>query len=178
MNRRLWNGTRLGLALTRAGLSGVVLLGLLFLVARPSRADDPIDRPLELFYERLVAAVEWQANYLEVAEKLEARAQEWLDDLASKGQDTSELESALEAFKARLEKARQLHDKAVAILEEHEGFDDDGKVVDRAKALKTLMQAARALRDAQLALWRGTMDLRGITGDWRRRHQPWLFDRR
>jgi len=176
MNQRLWNGRRLGIALTRAGLSALVLLGLLFLVARPSHAADPID-PLELFYERLVAAVEWQANYLEVAERLEARAQEWIDDLASKGQDTAELEAALESFKARIEEARQLHDKAVAILEEHEGFDDDGKVVDRTKALRTLVEAARALRDAQLALWRGTMDLRGITGDWRRRHQPWLFGR-
>ena len=178
MNHRLWNGTRLKVALTRAGLSAVVLLGLMFLVARPSHADDPMDRPLELFYQRLVAAVEWQANYLEVAERLEARAQEWIDDLASRGQDTSKLEAALEAFKARLEEARRLHDKAVAILDEHEGFDNDGKVVDQAKALDTLMEAARALRDAQLALWRGTMDLRGITGDWRRRHQSWLFDRR
>ena len=177
MSHQLWKGRRLGIALMRAGLSAIVLLGFLFLTAGPSHADDPMDRPLEPFYERLIVAVEWQANYLEVAEELEARAEEWIDDLASKGQDTSELEAALEAFKARLEEARQLHDQAVAILDEHEGFDDDGKVVDRAKALKTLMEAARALRETQLALWGGTMDLRGITGNWRRRHQAWLPER-
>lgn len=177
MNERAWHRGNQAGGLMRVGLSCAILLGLSLLIAQPSHADDPMDRPLELFYQRLVRATEWQSRYLEVAAKLKARAQQWIDELTARGQDTSGLVTALEAFKDRLEEAERLYDEALAILDAHDGFDEEGHVVDRTKAIRTLMQAARALRQAQLALWRGTLDLRGITRDWRRGHQPWLFGR-
>ena len=126
-------------------------------------------------YERLVKAVERQADYLEVAEKLAVRTQEWIDDLASKGTDTAELQSALDAFRDGLKEANEHHEEAATLLQDHEGFDGDGTMVERMKAYDTIMKAACALGGAQRALWRGMIELRGATGDWRRLHQPWRY---
>jgi len=156
----------------RWGIIATVVLGLLLAGARPGLADEPVN-PLAMMLERLVKAVEWQANYLEVAETLAVRTQEWIDDQAGKGKDTAELQASLDTFKDGLKDALEHHEKAATILQEHEGFDDDGAVTDRMKAYNTIMKAARALGDAQRALWRGMIELRGATGDWRRLHQSW-----
>jgi hypothetical protein len=156
---------------TRVALFAFLVVSILLGVASPGLAQGPVN-PLDRMYERLRKAVQWQADYLAIADKLAARTREWIDDQSSKGKDTSELEEALQAFSAGLSEAKALHEEAVAVLDKGEGFDVDGLVVDRMKAFETMMKVARALGDAQRALWTGMMELRGSTGEWRHLHRP------
>jgi Spy/CpxP family protein refolding chaperone len=167
-------------------LAGLVLSSLLLASAAPSlaagEAAPPIQEAsgeganprLERAYQRLLDAAEAQAQNLERAGKAVERAQARIDELAKQGKDVSQLQAALEDFKAALAEAQGSHDQAQAILETHAGFDEQGKVTNRAQALETLREAGQALRDARRALQDGLIDLRRAVRDWRREHRPQL----
>ncbi len=128
-------------------------------------------RGLERAYERTKMALDHQADRLEFAGEIVGDVQEWIDELKSKGKDTTTLEAALAAYQAGLAEAQGYHDQAAAILATHAGFDDAGKLVDREQALETVRTAGRALRDGERALRDTTIDFRQTVRDWRRENR-------
>jgi hypothetical protein len=165
-------------------LAALVVGGMVFAGAAPALAagdgapplqEREEERPsprLELLYQRLTLAADVQAVPLDHADDLAELAGRWIDYLAGQGEDVSELQVALDVFEAAAEEARGHHAEAVAILDEHAGFDDQGQVTDREQAIDTLREAGQSLRDARRALTDGTIVLRRAFGDWRREHRP------
>ena len=64
------------------------------------------------------------------------------------------LQAALDAFKEALKEAHPVYESAKGILNSHQGFDADGKVTDREKAIETVKE----LRDKM-------QEVRGIIGE-------------
>jgi len=165
-------------------LAGLVVSSMLLVSAAPTWAAGEATPPgpeasaesanprLERVYQRLLRAAQAQAGHLEQAGQAAQRAQEWIDKLAAEGKDVGELQAALANFEAALAGAQGYHQEAQAILETHAGFDDQGRVTDRAQALETVRDAGRALRDAHRTLKDGLIDLRRAVRDWRREHRP------
>ncbi len=165
---------------TYVGLAAVVAAATLFLgvasafAAAPEQdGDNPFpNRWLERAYQREQMALDHQSDRLEFAALIAGDVEEWIEYLKDQGEDTGELEAALANFNTGLAEAQAHHDDAAAILGEHAGFDEDGKVVDRPQAIDTLRRAGRALRDAHRALSDATIDLHTAIRDWRYDHYP------
>ncbi|GAB4540868.1 MAG: hypothetical protein Kow0063_31180 [Anaerolineae bacterium] len=131
---------------------------------------------LEFAYLRLQHVAQDQAMHLSHAGEVADFIQGWIDELAANGQDVTALQSALDDFEAALAEAQGHYDQAKAILDQHAGFDDAGKVTDRQQAAETLRQAGRSLRDSRRTLQDGVIALRRAIGDWRRAHRPGQID--
>jgi hypothetical protein len=127
---------------------------------------------LEFAYLRLQHAVEDLALHLGHADEVADFVQGWVDELAADEKDVSGLQAGLDAFEAKLAEARGHYETAKAVLDEHAGFDEDGKVTDRDVARETLRAAGRSLRDARRALKDGAIELRRAVRDWRHEQQP------
>lgn len=135
-------------------------------------ADERGGARLEFAYLRLKQAAEGQALRLDHAGDIAEFVQGWIDELAAQGEDVSLLQAGLDAFRAAVDEAQGHQDRAQAVLDEHAGFDENGKVVDRQQAVETIRQAGRALRDGHRALKDGAIQLRRAVSDWRRQHRP------
>lgn len=167
-----------------AALVAVVLSSVMFAGAAPTLAagDDapPVQEEigegraprLEFAYLRLGHAVEDLALHLGHADEVADFVQRWIDELAAGGEDVSGLQAALDAFEAKLAEAQGHYEAAKAVLDEHAGFDDEGKVTDREAARETLREVGRSLRDARRALKDGAIELRRAVRDWRHEHRP------
>lgn len=72
-----------------------------------------------------------------------AKAQELIDKATANGKDASAVQSALNAFKAAVEKSRSIYDSLKSLITAHTGFDANGKVTDATQA-KATVQSVRA----------------------------------
>jgi hypothetical protein len=127
---------------------------------------------LEFAYLRLQHAAQGLALHLDHAGEVADFIEAWIQTLGDEGQDVSELEAALEEFEAALAEALGFYQQAADVLNEHAGFDENGKVIDRQQAAETVRAAGRSLRDGRRALKEGVIDLRRAVRDWRRDHRP------
>ena len=147
-------------------------------VTTPTLAQDTPTRPtpdganLERFYARELLIADRQAEALNRAGEAIIRVESLITRLQGEGFDTAELEVALDAYRRDVADAQAAHDDAVAVLNVHVGFDNDGQVTDIAQALETVRQAGRFLRDAHLKLRSGNLDLRLALREWRATHMP------
>lgn len=135
-------------------------------------AAEKFEKALEEFYERLVFALDNQANRLARADEVVTKVGDWLDEQEAAGQDVSSIRDDYDNFVAALAEARGLHDQAASILSTHAGFDDSGVVTDREQATDTVRQAGRNIRDAHrvlsdavIALRRAIVDFRDVIRD-------------
>ncbi len=76
------------------------------------------------------------------ADKLIDKAQGLLDRAHADGRDVSAVQTALDAFKAAVKDSRPVYASMKGIVNSHQGFDENGKVTDPAKARQTV----RAMR--------------------------------
>jgi hypothetical protein len=165
-------------------VSGLLVSGVLLVAVAPAFAagyeapptqdgrDERGGGRLEFAYLRLQQAAEGQAMRLDHAGDIVEFVHEWIDELAAQGEDVTLLQDGLDAFRAAIDEAQNYQRQAQAVLDEHAGFDEKGKVVDRQQAVETVRQAGRALRDGHRALKDGTIQLRRAVNDWRRQHRP------
>ncbi len=102
---------------------------------------------LEYAWARLVRGYEFQGNLLDKGEAFAERVQTLIDRANERGLDTSAVQAALDAFEAALKDAHQSHQQANGIVQAHKGFDKDGKVVDREKAVESVKELGQALRE-------------------------------
>jgi hypothetical protein len=171
-------------------VASIVISSVLFVGAAPTSAAGDGAPPqqegasefgiarLEFAYLRLLLAADMQDLHLNHAGELAERVQEWIDTLAEQGEDVAELQAGLDAFEDALAKSQVFYQEARDVLDEHAGFDDDGKVTEREQAVETLREAGRSLRDAHRALKDGAIELRRAISDWRRQHRPRPTDSR
>lgn len=115
---------------------------------------------LQKAYQQEQKALTQQTDNLTKANAAAAKAQTWIDTEKAKGVDTSAVEAALAAFKAKIATAQTSHDTAANILSTHAGFDGGGKVTDAAQAQQTVTSAHQALSDARTVLVGAGQDLR------------------
>jgi hypothetical protein len=82
-------------------------------------------------YERIGKGFERDDAFIERVQKLIDRAKE-------NGKDVSDVQAALDAFEAALKDAHPIYESAKGIVNSHQGFDENGKVTDAAKAQETV----------------------------------------
>ena len=87
-------------------------------------------------YERIGLDFEYNDAFIEKIQGL-------IDRAKAKGKDVSAVQAALDAFEAALKKANPVYESTKGIINSHQGFDENGKVTDSAKAQETV----KALRD-------------------------------
>ena len=149
----------------------LALVAALTLTALPvtsvhaSGPGDPTDPPadetrqvsnerLEQAWVRLQRIYERQGRILKRADEVVERIQSLIDRMNENGKDTAALQAALDTYAKALKDAHPIYESAKGILNSHQGFDADGKVTDREKAIETL----KDLRDK---LW----EIRHIVGE-------------
>jgi hypothetical protein len=84
-----------------------------------------------------------------------AKFQELIDKAAAKGKNVSALQAALVAFEAALNSARPAYQSAQAIVNSHNGFDENGKVIDAEQARSTVQEMRAKLGEVK-SLMNGT----------------------
>ncbi len=112
-----------------------------------------------------------QALNLQLADNAAGKAQDLISKALAKGIDITALQSALDAFKAQLDAAKESHQAAQDILSAHNGFDANCKVSDRAAARETVRTAIQALNNAHDTLRQAERDLRSILQQWRQENK-------
>jgi len=61
-----------------------------------------------------------------------------IDRATANGKDASAVQAALDAFTTALTDAKPIYESMNEIVNSHQGFDENGKVTDRAKAMETV----------------------------------------
>ena len=141
----------------------VALVAALALTALPlanayaSGSNDPTDPPagetglsgkrLERLWARLQKAYERQGQVLDRADQFADRVQNLIDRMNENGKDTTALQAALDAFEDALKDAHPIYESAKGIINSHQGFDVNGKVTDREKAIETVRELGEKLKE-------------------------------
>ncbi len=142
----------------------IVALGLTALPAASASAADlnngttpPAERPgpaalLETIWAREQTAYARQGQRLDRADEFTTKVQTLIDRATAKGYDASAVQAALDAFVAVIPAAQAAHDSASGIIASHAGFDENGKMTDRAQAIETVKAVGQALKDTRSAM--------------------------
>ena len=99
--------------------------------------EDLFIREIERF-EKVGERIEKSA---EVVEKLEDRIAKMVEN----GRDASGMEEILATYQANMEAVEEVYNDVGELIDDHAGFDVDGKVVDEGLAVYTLRQIAEGL---------------------------------
>jgi len=185
MKTRFWTKKRTASLAMMAAMLLAALATMAFTPGAPA-ADDPpppgpfnrlkerADERLENAFQRQQEWLEKQQAHLEKANQAAAKAQEWIDAAKVEGKDVAGPEAALLLFQTALVEAQASHDAAAGILAAHAGFDENGKVIDRTAAHRTVMDSRQSLMDSQRIVRRAAVELRRAVVDWRRANRPAL----
>ncbi len=79
-------------------------------------------------------------NRLGRIDNLIERAQRLIDRAKGNGKDVSALQAALDAFETQWKAAKPTYESIKGIVNSHQGFDENGKVTDTAKAKATVIE--------------------------------------
>jgi hypothetical protein len=107
---------------------------------------------LEKIWAREVAAYDKAEARLAKSNEFISKVQDAINKANAKGWDTSAVQAALDAFKSAVQDARPILNSANGIVNSHKGFDDNGKVTDRAQAIETAKELGQHLKDARAAM--------------------------
>ena len=120
----------------------------------PSATTEPNDTRIDKFskvnlegtHKLQSRLIEILNNQLQKASKMETRAQQHITELTQQGKDASSLENSLNKFYNLIASAKQAKDKALAVFNLHQGFDNQGKVIDLKLARETNINAEMNIR--------------------------------
>lgn len=161
-----------GLGLTLIAAMLVALMALAFpagavYAAAPTPGAQPNKQKKDKKYPQLVQAFRRETNNAKLQEltfnKVDGLAQsadEFIAKRKAEGKDTSALETVLAQFRADLAIARATNDQAVALLNTHAGFDDQGQVTDAQQAEATLKSVHDGLKASREQARAAVEDLR------------------
>jgi len=166
----------------------VVLVAALALAALPvtsayaSGLNDPTDPPadetqlsgerLERAWARLQRVYERQGKMLDRADEMVDRIQGLIDRMNENGKDTAALQAALDTYEEALKDAHPIYESAKGIINFHQGFDADGKVTDREKAVETVKELRDKLKDVRQIVGEPGKALRGAIKAFRDANRP------
>ena len=127
---------------------------------------------LEQIWACTQAAYQRQGDRLAKADDFISRVQFLIDKANQNGWETSAIQAALDAFVAVIPAAQAVHDLGAAILASHNGFDANGKVIDRAAAIGTAKALRQVLKDTHTAMNGTGQVLREAVKAFRDAHRP------
>ena len=90
---------------------------------------------------------ERQGRILDRADEMVERFQDRIDRMEENGKDVTALQAALDTFEDALKEAHPIYESAKGIINSHQGFDADGEVTDREKALETIRDLGAKLKE-------------------------------
>lgn len=102
---------------------------------------------IESLWTREQNAVERMGKVLDRSNTMTEKVQTWIDRAKENGKDVTALQAALDAYKQAVQEAGPMYEQAQSIVNEHAGFDADGKVTDREQAIQTLKDLGAQLKD-------------------------------
>lgn len=146
----IWCRKFLTTALIAAFGLGVVPLSNVHALAaadpgNPPNADQTVDR-LARAWAREQAIYNRLGTFLGNADGRLANAQDLIHKAGANGRDISEIQAALDAFSEAIRQVQPIYDSAGTIVTAHQGFDENGKVVDQTQALQTVKDLGGDLR--------------------------------
>ena len=97
---------------------------------------------LQRTYKFQVNMIDYLSKSLDRSDEIETRALNRITELKKQGKDVSALETMLDRFYDLIVNAEQAQSKAKSIINLHQGFDDQGKVIDLKLARDTIKIAA------------------------------------
>jgi post-segregation antitoxin (ccd killing protein) len=177
MHRRL--GRLTSWLLGGALAAGTVLASFAPLAAVPVYAAPAVEEPppadgaglrgaaVKLAYQRLHTVETRQQGTIDKALAGADRIAELIDQARERGRDVSALESALASFRSAMDSAQTKHNRGVAILTAHAGFDLQGEVTDLKAAWETVRSAGAEFRDAGKTIASALRELHTAIRDWR-----------
>jgi len=127
---------------------------------------------LEQIWARVQSTYQQQGDRLAKADEFITRAQSLIEKANQKGWDTSAVQAALNAFSAVIPAAQTAHNPGAAILASHNGFDADGKVINRPAAVMTVKALGQVLKDTHAAMNGTGMALREAVKAFFEAHRP------
>lgn len=102
------------------------------------------------------------ANQLRIYEKIGkgfndtdekiAKFQARIDKAAENGRDVAALQAALDAFESALKNGMPIYDSISVIVNDHKGFDANGKVTDSEQAKATVKEMREQLQELKSAM--------------------------
>lgn len=137
------------LALTALPVTSVYASGLNDPTTPPADGTAPTNERLEQAWTRLQRVYNRQGRILDRADQLTARIQNLLERMNENGKDTTALQAALDAFEQGLKDAHPIYESVKGIINSHQGFDADGKVIDHEKAIATLKDLNGKLKEVR-----------------------------
>jgi DNA repair exonuclease SbcCD ATPase subunit len=108
----------------------------------PPRGDVSNEK-LEQAWARQIKNYERMGKAFENTDTQISKIQALIDKAAANGKDVSAIQAALDAFEAALKNARPTYEAIKAIVNSHQGFDENGKVTD-AELAKSTVQGMHA----------------------------------
>ena len=95
-----------------------------------------------------------------------------IDRMNENGKDTAALQAALDAFEEALKEAHPVYESAKGIINSHQGFDADGKVTDREKAVETVKELRDKMQEVRGIIGEPGVALREAFKAYRDAHRP------
>jgi DNA anti-recombination protein RmuC len=80
------------------------------------------------------------------------KVQRLIDHARAEGRDITAVQAALDAFEAAAKDARPIYESMKGIVSSHQGFDENGKVTDQAKARETVKAMHAKIQEVKTAL--------------------------
>ncbi len=122
---------------------------------------------VKLAYQRLHTVETRQQGTIDKALAGADRLVQLIDEARQRGRDVTALESALASFHSAMDSAQSTHNRGVAILTAHAGFDLQGEVTDLKAAWETVRSAGKEFRDAGKTIASALRELHSAIHDWR-----------
>ena len=115
-------------------IANVFALGVLDPITPTPQAPLPTNR-LERIWAREQKIYTRLGKFLNNYDSLKTKAQGLINKAKANGKDTSTLQAALDAFTDAVNQTEPIYQSAGGITSSHQGFDENGKVIDHDQAL-------------------------------------------
>jgi len=109
----------------------------------PFRRDIALDR----LYEKMIDRFEDMGYRIQDTDDVIQRLGDRIETLVEEGKDPADLEMILETFENNMAAVEEAYAEVGSFVEEHEGFDDVGDVLDEELAMIMLRSIAEGLLD-------------------------------
>jgi hypothetical protein len=110
------------------------------------------DEKLENIWARQLRMYEKIGKGFERSDAFIEKVQMLIDKAGENGKDVPAIQAALDAFEQALKDAHPIYESAKGIINSHQGFDNDGKVIDIEKAKETVKAMGVKLHEIKEAM--------------------------
>jgi len=115
----------------------------------PPTDDKEVYSLIERAWKFETRAVERIGQRIDRAPTMIEKTQSMIDKAKANGKDVTALQAALDAYAQAIKDVAPMYDKAQSIVNQHAGFDADGKVTDREHARQTLKDLSAQLKEVR-----------------------------